>query len=349
MILLLDATENVIISGTTRSIDFPTTPGAYDETWNGGYWDIFVTKLDATCSNLIFSTYLGGSSWEGAFCNAMCLDTNGVIAIGGCTGSYDFPTTPNAFDTTYNGGPQDGILAILNSTGSQLLYSTFIGGPDTFDVVVTMRYDLEGNIAFAGQADSGFPTTPGAYDTILAGRADAFVARLSPDSNGKSDLVYSSYIGGSEDEAVTDLDVADDSTAMLVGFTYSSDFPTTPSAYDPTYNGVYDGFILRFGPQVGVEELTKTKPHSSVTLSPVFPNPARGRVSCEVSLARSAKVKVSLFDITGRYVETVMDKPLSAGVHDLTWTPRHDLANGIYYLRLDADGEQQSRKFIMMK
>ncbi len=355
IIVLLDNVENVVICGLTRSWDFPTTLGAYDTTWNEGWCDIFVTKLDATGSNLIFSTYLGGSSWETPVGNSLCLGENGVIAIGGCTASPDFPTTFNAFDTTYNGitDEQHGIVSILNSTGSQLLYSTFIAGTDTLlmgNIVSGIALYSDGDILFTGQAENGFPITPGAYDTIIGGYYDAFITRLSPDGNGQADLIYSSYIGGSNYDGGYDLIMADASTVVLVGFTDSRDFPTIPSAYDTSYNGGFqDGFILRFSPYPGIQEPTITKPQSSITLSPVCPNPVQYQICYELNLPQATKVKVTLFDITGRLVETLINKPLSAGAHNFTCVPKQNLANGIYYLRLDTEYEQQSRKFIVMK
>jgi len=351
--VLLDNAENVIVSGMTMSSDFPTTPSAYDTTYNGD-WDIFVAKLDETGSNLIFSTYLGGSLGDVSLNNAMCLREDGVIAVGGATWSQDFPTTYNAFDTTFNGGPGDwdAFVAVLDTTGSQLLYSTFMGGtgPYNGDVVSGMSYDTGGKILLAGQAESGFPVTPGAYDTIMGSRYDAFVARLSPDGNGQADLVYSSYIGGADTvEAAADLALIGDSIVVLVGWTLCSDFPTTASAYDTSYNGLRDGFVLRFGTYVGIQEQIIAQPQLSITLSPVYPNPARGRVDYEVCLTRAARVTVSLVDITGRLVETLIDRQLSASAHHFSWRPPKELANGVYFVKLQAGDNTATEKLLLIR
>jgi flagellar hook assembly protein FlgD len=84
-------------------------------------------------------------------------------------------------------------------------------------------------------------------------------------------------------------------------------------------------------------------------LSPVFPNPSHGKFSYSVNLSQAQRVKVCVFDITGRLVETLIDKQLPAGAHNFTWIPKSELANGVYYLCLDADGEQQSRKFVILQ
>ncbi len=352
IMLVLDEERNVFITGSTLSPDFPTTPGAYDTTFNGD-WDNFITKLDATGSNLIYSTYLGGSSLDYTCLDAISLSENGMLAIGGVTWSSDFPTTPNAYDTTFNGGAGDfdAFVSILDSTGSQLLYSTFIGGTGglTGDVVTSMAFDPVGNVLIAGQCEYGFPTTPGAYDTTLNGPYDAFVGLLSPNGNGQADLVYCSYIGGNSSELAGDLAIIDDSTVVLIGSTVSSNFPTTPFVYDETFNGVKDGFILRFGVYVGIQEDKTNEPVGPVVLGPVFPNPSQGKFNYSINLTKPTHARVCIIDVTGRLVETLIDEQLSAGVHDFMWKPDKKLPSGIYYLHLDTEDGQQSRKFIMMK
>jgi hypothetical protein len=352
MIVILDDVGNVIVGGGTLSSDFPTTPGAYDITYNDNV-DIFITKINSTGSDLIFSTYLGGSSGEAPASDAMALGENGSICIGGTTRSPDFPITYNAYDTTYNAGSGDwdAVVTILDSTGSQLLYSTFIGGTSSGsgDAILSLVSDSDGNILFAGQAEDGFPTTPGAYDTTFNGGLDAFVARLSPDSNGQADLIYSSFIGGSSYEGVNDLAIVDDSTAVMVGRTNSNDFPTNVPAYDTTYNGLMDGFILRFGTFVGIEELTVTKPQSLIALSAVYPNPAFKSFNYSISLAHANQIKVYVVDVTGRLIESLINRQLSAGVHEFAWHPSKELANGIYFLKLEAGDYSATEKLLLIR
>ncbi|KPK62716.1 hypothetical protein AMJ83_10100, partial [candidate division WOR_3 bacterium SM23_42] len=167
---------------------------------------------------------------------------------------------------------------------------------------------------------------------------------------GPADLLYSTFLGGSGFDGACRAVLVDDST-VIVGGLGSYDFPTTPGAYDTTLSHEYDGVVCRFGVYVGVQEATTDYPQSSITLSPVFPNPSRGDFSYSINLLEATRAKVSIFDITGRLVENLLDKDLAAGSHDLNWRAGSgkNLASGVYYLRVDADEIQQSRKFIILE
>jgi hypothetical protein len=349
--MALHSSGDVIISGLTLSDDFPTTSGAYDTTFNPSYYyDAFVTRLNAAGSDLVFSTFLGGSDGEGAI--ALAVDENGVVTVGGYTYSPDFPTTDGAYDTTFHGATDinDGFLSRLNADGSVLLYSTFIGG-SSYDPFDDVNVSSSGEIIAVGYTYSmDYPTTPGAYDTTHDGITDAVICRLAPNGSGEADLLYSTYLGGWGIDGALRAVLVDDST-VIVGGTGSYGFPVTGEAYDTSLNNVYDGFVCRFGAYVGVQEATTDYPQSSITLSPIFPNPSHGDFSYSINLLRATRVQVSVFDITGRLVKTLIDKELPAGNHNLTWNAKslENFAGGIYYLRLDANSEQQTRKFIMLQ
>ena len=112
------------MTGWTGSSDFPTTPGAFDPSHNGG-GDVFVVRLNTAGSGLTYATFLGGGDWEVA--NAIAVDETGNAYVTGDTASGDFPTTAGAFDPSYNGAG-DSFVVKLNATGSSLLFATFLGG-----------------------------------------------------------------------------------------------------------------------------------------------------------------------------------------------------------------------------
>jgi PKD repeat protein len=235
------------ITGFTGSLDFPTTPGAYDTTPNLGGNDVFITKLSPLGGALIYSTYLGGSGEDyytmGEGLMDIVLNADGSVSIIGETASADFPTTPSAYDTTYN-GDYDVFIAKLSSSGDSLLYSTYFGGSDYEDGVCLVK-DTSGNLYITGTTDSNdFPTTPDAYDsTFNGGFDDCFVAKFS---SSYSTLIYSTFLGGTSRDIGMRLAVDSDGNVTVVGWTYSSDFPTTPDAYDTTYGGGCDGFVTKF-------------------------------------------------------------------------------------------------------
>jgi len=245
--ILLDAANNAFLVGETYSGNFPTTPGAFDPTWNGGGRDAFVTKLNATGDRLLYSTYLGGAfAGEGAL--GIASDPAGNAYVMGWTGSFNFPTTAGAFDTTYNGGRVDAFITKLNSTGDGLLYSTFLGGSssDTPWSSYSIAIDSSGNAFVTGETLSGdFPTTAGALDRVFNGTSDTFVAKLNSSGNG---LVYSTFIGGAVHDIGFALALDPTGNVYVTGFTDSADFPATPGSFDTTRSGADDAYVAKLNP-----------------------------------------------------------------------------------------------------
>jgi hypothetical protein len=122
--LAFDPSGNLVTGGVTSSANFPTTDGAYDRTFNGSY-DACIARISSDGSVLVWCTFLGGYAGDSA--QSLAVDSLGNVFISGQTASSDFPATPGAFDTTWNGS-KDAFVAELSSTGSVLIWSTFFGG-----------------------------------------------------------------------------------------------------------------------------------------------------------------------------------------------------------------------------
>jgi Beta-propeller repeat len=240
--IAVDQLGNAYVAGSTDSPDFPTTAGAVDPSFNG-FYDAFVTKLDATGATLLYSTYLGGSSYEAI--SGIAVDPVGNAYVTGTTNSADFPTTSGAFDTSYNGS-DDVFVTKLDATGASFLYSTYLGGSESETVlnIAGIAVDPVGNAYVTGSTNSAdFPTTPGAFDTSYNGSGDVFVTKL--DATG-ANLLYSTYLGGGGIDRGTDIAVDPLGNAYVTGSTDSPEFPTTPGALDPSYNGGYgDAFVAK--------------------------------------------------------------------------------------------------------
>jgi PKD repeat protein len=244
----IDGAGGAYLTGETWSSNFPVTPGAFDTTWNG-LDDTFVTKLNTVGSALEYSTYLGGPSYERG--NGVAVDSGGNAYVVGLTGSTNFPTTSGAFDTTL-AGHNDVFITKLNGSGTALLYSGLLGGNGD-DQGQGIAVDAFGAAYVTGQtASSNFTVTPGAYDTRLGGSWDGFVAKISP---GGDQLIYSTYLGGSANDCETtnvvrECVIAVDGfrVAYVAGRTLSPDFPTTPNGFDTGYKGSEDGFMARLNP-----------------------------------------------------------------------------------------------------
>ncbi|HEY3042419.1 MAG TPA: SBBP repeat-containing protein [Vicinamibacterales bacterium] len=174
--IAVDGAGYAYATGQTGSSAFPVTAGAYDTSYNGGL-DVFVTKLDPIANApLVYSTYLGGGGDDMG--HGIAVDGAGDAYATGATGSSSFPTTADADDTSFNGGVRDAFVTKMNATGSALLYSTYLGGSG-FDQGTGIA--VEGVDAYVtGFANTGFPTTAGAFDTSFnGGTDDAFVTKLS--------------------------------------------------------------------------------------------------------------------------------------------------------------------------
>jgi hypothetical protein len=247
--IAVDASGCAYVTGYTYSSDFPTQPGSFDTSHNG-WSDVFVTKLNATGSALVYSGFLGGTSFDGYsggdhFGGAIAVDPSGCAYVVGFTRSTDFPTTAGAFDTSFNGGSDDMFVTKVNATGSALEYSTYLGGSAGGGEATGVAVDSLGCAYVAGfTASSDFPTTAGAFDTTHnGGSLDAIVTKLNP---AGSALVYSTYLGGSGIDSACDLAVGADGSAYVFGATVSEDLPTTAGAFDTTYNGGYsDSFVTK--------------------------------------------------------------------------------------------------------
>ncbi|SMF28017.1 Beta-propeller repeat-containing protein [Paenibacillus barengoltzii] len=237
--IAIDASGNAYVTGVTTSSDFPVTPGAF-QTSAPGIINGFVTKLNAAGSALVFSTYLGGSSFN--FGTGIVITALGNPIVSGSTFSDDFPVTANAAQPAF-GGIEDAFVTRFDPTGSTLEFSTYIGGSD-FETGDAIAIDQQENVYITGSTSSmNFPTTPGAFQTVLGGSMDAFVTKLNASGTA---FLYSSYLGGTDSDIGLDIVVDTAGNAYVVGSTESADFPITPGAFQSIFGGTEDAFVTVF-------------------------------------------------------------------------------------------------------
>ena len=287
----VDSSGFAYVTGYTYSDDFPTTPGAFHATSSRGYFSWgdyfvtngFVTKLNADGSGLVYSTYLSGST--GNVATGIAVDYKGNAYVTGIAFSDDFPTTPGAFQTSKHAPAYPGANAYamkLNTDGSGLVYSTYLGGRGGLgfvnnqnfgnpfyncgcfgEVGIGIAVDSVGNAYVSGWTSSfDFPTTLGAFQTVnhaaASGGNNGFVTKLTADGTG---LVYSTYLGGSlggsggiyvQGDAAFRIAVDSSGSAFVTGQASSSDFPTTPGAFqtanDAAANGGDNAFVTKLTP-----------------------------------------------------------------------------------------------------
>ncbi|HUI80835.1 MAG TPA: SBBP repeat-containing protein [Bryobacteraceae bacterium] len=239
--IAVDASGNAYVVGDATSGNFPAT--GFQVT-NKGVQNAFVAKLSGSGSQLLYSTYLGGSSIDhGA---AIAVDGSGSVYITGSTFSADFPTA-NAWQPS-NAGGQDAFISKLSADGSALLYSTFLGGSAGTvanpEAGLAIQVDGSGNAYVTGVTSStNFPIL-NPLQALLLGTTDAFVAKLTATGT----LSYSTYLGGCGQDVGTAIAVDGGGDAYVAGYGYSIDLPVTANALQSTNGGAYDAFVAEINP-----------------------------------------------------------------------------------------------------
>lgn len=260
--MTIDGQGAIYITGSTDSTNFPVQ-GSYENDQLGE--DVFVTKLDATASRVIFSTYLAAKPsqpqnfpYETGY--GIAVDTLGNVYVTGSTGECGFPTTAGAFQGfCQESGGDDIFVTKLNPSGNALVYSTYIhGSTGGFEEPAAIAVDAAGRVYLAGTTDvATFPVTPGAFQTTKAGGAagfsgssDGFVAVLNPAGSG---LEYATFLGGQFDDSINAMVIDNQGAVYVAGETFSSNFPTR-SAYQSTSGGAEDAFVARLSPVLSTLE-----------------------------------------------------------------------------------------------
>ena len=369
--IAVDSEGCAYVTGYATSPDFPTTSGAFDTSFNGGGLDSFITKLNPSGSGLVYSSFIGGSSWDsgsgitidqydcayltgmtyssdfprtdGAYNNISSFDNIYVIKmnylgngleyssqIGGSgneyqggitldsscnayivgnTTSVDFPTTPGAYDLSYNSS-NDLVIFKLNASGSELESSTFLGGAKK-EYSFEIKLDHFGYVYISGNTESeDFSTTPNAFDRSYNGGAhDMFICKLDSTLNN---LIFSTYLGGAEDDFGYCMSVDPSDCVCVAGFTKSLNFPTTAGALSRSLNsGGYDICLTRFN-------LSASDLAYSTYLGGTKPDTATDMTTDEVGCVY----------VTGQTVSA--DFPTTPGAYDRDYTN----GGGIYVAKI---------------
>ena len=242
----IDGSGNVIVTGTTKSPDFPVTPNAVNYS-TPGTQNVFVSKLDNQLSRLVSSSIIGGSGDDEV--SAVALDSTNNIVISGRTPSTDLPITDGVAQATFSGGTSDAYVLSLSSTGDLLIFSTYLGG-SAEDHPSEIVIDPDGAIWIVGDTSSiDFPTTNGAIqETFQKGQSDAFVTKM--DRNGSS-IVHSTFLGGKKGDIGIGIDIDEHGDLFVSGHTSSEDFPTLTGSFQEVYGGGFlDVFIVKLDPSI---------------------------------------------------------------------------------------------------
>jgi len=258
--IAVDSSGSAYVVGTTSSPQFPVTAGAFQKREkSSGSETAFVTKVNATGTALVYSTYLGGSNGDYGY--AVALDQLGEAYITGATYSTDFPITCGAFETSNIAaagyGDTTGFVTRLSAAGNALIYSTYLGSEAynysgfyirPADVPEAIAVNSSGYAYVAGYTDSaGFPVTAGAIQPEFASSQDGFVAELNPSGTG---LVYSTFFGS--DDSVNAIAIDSAGEAYIAGTVGSNgnsgEVPVSPGAFQPAAKGSPTAFVAKVNP-----------------------------------------------------------------------------------------------------
>lgn len=267
-----DVAGNGYVTGITRSSDFPKSnpESGFQPSLKGGA-DAFLAKMDPRAGSILYRTYVGGELNDTAF--AVAVTPSGRAFITGQTQSADFPKTDNAYQPTKPPGMNAFVTAVDTDTSGPaggLVYSTYLGGrsiqasfrePPLSCTLTTdncrgerglgIAVTTDGDALVAGETDApDFPTTAGAFQPTKSGTVngtDAFVAKIDVDADGAASLVYSTYLGGADEDAPGGIAADPPGNAYVTGDTLSSDLPVIDGAFQEKKSGGTDAFLAKIG------------------------------------------------------------------------------------------------------
>jgi|GEM_PF-2796775 len=241
--------NDVYITGYTESANFPLTANAYDTIYSGSEnakEDVFVARFRQSGGiQLLYSTFIGGFGQDKAY--AIAVDDEGYAYITGSTTSNFYSSTSGAFDESYNGGG-DAFITKVDLDGSSLIYSTFLGGSGSESRFGDIAVTEENEVIVTGRTGSAnFPVTAEAYDTTYnGGSGDIYITRLNAAGDA---LVYSTFVGGSNDDQGNAIHVDNLGIVTIAGPTLSDDFPIfNLNTFKGSNSGGVDGFVFKLGP-----------------------------------------------------------------------------------------------------
>ncbi len=303
--IAVDASGDSYVVGTTASTNFPVSPypGFLEpfQLTNHGTANAFAIELLPNGNEAAWSTYIGGSSNDAA--NAVALDSSGNVYIAGTAGSSDFPTLTGHYQTAYQGGASDGFVIVLQNNG-QGLWGSFLGSAGD-DVLNGIALDSSSDILVTGATDStSFPITTDAVQAANAGGQDAIITELN---NGGTELLFSTYFGGTGNDVATAITTAATGQIFIAGITASSDnsFPVTSGTFQTTYGGgSSDGFFAVFGcssviPTIGSGGVVNAASYVASAIAPGSIVSIFGtNLSCSPASASTLPLPTALGDVT---------------------------------------------------
>ena len=237
--------DQVVVAGFARSTNFPVL-NAIQPTHAGPRFDGFVTRYNSAGSAYLYSTYLGGEYWDEI--HGVAAHPDGRVFVTGYAQSANFPTTANAYQPLFAGGPTDTFVTAINPAGNALLFSTYLGGATDGETGEDIAVDANGDVYVTGTTNSSDFPVLGAVQATNRGASDAFVTKLG--SDGRT-LLFSTYLGGTGDDMGFGIAPGLANNIHVVGKSISTDFTLANPLYS-TNAGLFDAIIARIADVPGL-------------------------------------------------------------------------------------------------
>ena len=341
--LEIDSKGNLVIVGITGSEDFPVTEDAHYKNLIGDA-DLFITIIEPAGKNLLYSTYLGGSNGENPY--GIMLDDYDNLYITGSTGSFDFPFMNQAFQKEKS-DTIDAFALKFNTNQKRVEYCTYIGG-ENLEKGSSISCTTDGKIVVGVHTTStNFPFPDNAFDNSFNGYGNLerpwggdFL--ISVFDSTLSELLYSTYLGGSGDDFWPKIFIDNDDNLFIHGGSRSSNFPVTENAIDKTFNGEYDAVLIKFS----LDDLMNYDPQATNVqvkkidnTVKIYPNPAQNTLQIEYPELSKKQTSYKIIDLS---MKPLQEGKLSGNIVDVS-----KIRTGIYLLNLDVDGEILTYKFLI--
>jgi len=318
----LESTGNVAIMGFSNGA-LAMTPGAFDVTYNGGVYDLYVARFSPSLNVLTNASYIGGSGDDWAW-NSFVLDQNDNAIVSGYTSSLNFPITVGSIQTIYGGGANDVLVFKLSANGSTLLNSTFFGstGDDRGWGVVLNNFDEP---IVVGEFANFLPYSFCTYDSIYGGSNDAFVTYFN---STLSSFYFSSYIGSINKDIAKNI-LLNGNNFVVGGSTLSPAFPTVAGSYDLTINGAEDFFLLEMDPSVGTNAVSSFNANDTICLGEniLFVNNSSGASSYLWNFGDGITSNINspthLYLTAGDYTVSLIASSAACGLNDTSFFQIH--------------------------
>jgi Abnormal spindle-like microcephaly-assoc'd, ASPM-SPD-2-Hydin/Beta-propeller repeat len=294
--LALDNSGNLYVVGNTNTVNFPTTSGAYLQTYPGTYesWVPFISKFD-TSGAIVYSSYFGGTNYS--YANAVAVDATGFAYVTGYDGGNDsFPITATTICDPLTQSCNGAFITKFDTAGANLAYSTYLG-PNNNSQGVAIQVDAAGDAYVVGNIYSSQFTTVNQIESYTGGQ-DLLLVEIDPTA---STQLFATFVGEDQDESVAGMALDRDGAMYVTGNTNSTFFPVTQSAFQSSWGGQNDAFILKIGPATASAVAIGPSLLQFSTLNVGVASPPRSTILRNMG---TAPLNIATKILTGDFAET---------------------------------------------